>query len=139
KSEQLLVIAAAYHDTGFLVRPMDNETVGARFAREQLEEDGRFSEEEIKLVETMILDTRLVATELGPKQIPTVPLSKYLLDADLSNLGREDFFERSELLRQELGVDQDLFLVQCKRLIESHEWLTPAAKRLREEGQQKNS
>lgn len=134
----LLAIAGAYHDTGFLEQPTNNEHIGAAYARRSLEEDGSFTSEQIELVETMILDTRLVETADGPRQIPSCHLSRYLLDADLSNLGRDDFFERSELLRRELGVDQEIFLLQTERLLLSHCWLTAAAESLRGAGQRNN-
>jgi len=105
---ELLAIAAACHDFGFVKSPVLNEPIGAAHAREQMERSGGYSSEEINLVERMILDTALVDTGNGPRQIPSTDLSRYLLDADLSNFGRDDFFDKGELQRKELGQDQDI-------------------------------
>ncbi len=134
----LLSIGAAYHDTGFIEKPVDNEWVAVRFAREAMERYGEYAESQKLCVENMILDTQLVETALGATQLPTDKLAKYLLDADLGNLGRDDFFEKSELLRQEIGVERKLFYPEACRLLRSHQWLTPAAKTLREEKQKGN-
>lgn len=135
---RLLAIAAAYHDAGFIESPVDNERIAARMAREAMQEAGNFKPEEIEMVSKMIMDTRLVETRGGLRQIPTTDLSRYLLDADLSNFGREDFFEKAELQRRELGYDRELFLRKTFELINNHRWLTNAALKLRQEQKSAN-
>jgi len=135
---RLLAIAAAFHDAGFIQSPVDNERIGARMAREAMAESGEFSEEEIETVSKMILDTRLIETKGGLRQVSTVDLSRYLLDADLSNFGREDFFEKAELQRKELGYDRELFLRRTFELINNHRWLTNAAGKLRQQQKAQN-
>jgi hypothetical protein len=78
----------------------------------------------------MILDTALVPYNESFRQVPSTPLSRYLLDADLANFGRDDFFEKSELQRLELGDDAASFRRKTLLLIENHVWLTPAAEKL---------
>lgn len=134
----LVAIAAAYHDTGFINSHTDNEQEGAELASRAMQATGDYSPEEIELVKTMILDTRMVQTQTGAKQIASHQLSKYLLDADLSNLGREDFFERAELLRRELGVERHLFFTQAYKLLKNHTWQTKAATKSRSDQQQAN-
>lgn len=135
---ELLAIAAACHDMGFITRPVMNESLGAEHARLEMTKAGGYTEEEIALVERMILDTALVETAVGPKQIPSTNLSRYLLDADLSNFGRDDFFDKGELQRKELGVDQEIFRKNSFALLNAHRWLTNAAMKLRQNKKEQN-
>ncbi len=135
---ELLAVAAACHDVGFVDSPACNEPIGAAFARERMEKHGGYTPDEIRLVERMILDTALVPTENGPQQIPSSALSRYLLDADLSNLGREDFFEKGELQRIEIGQDEDLFRKNTLALLTAHQWHTPACRALRQKRKDEN-
>jgi signal transduction histidine kinase/predicted metal-dependent HD superfamily phosphohydrolase len=128
---ELIAIAAAFHDSGFIKGRKENEIWAAEFARSAMLGSG-YSEEQISLVERMILDTRLVLTGAGPRQLVTHPLSSYLLDADMSNLGRSDFFEKGELYRRELGMPKDDFLRLALQIVKAHQWHTPAARRLRQ-------
>jgi signal transduction histidine kinase len=134
---ELLAIAAAFHDAGYIERYVDNEVIGARMARAAMEAE-RLSGERIAAVERMVLDTRLVRTSAGPRQIATTGLSKYLLDADLSNFGRADFFDKGELQRRELGIDRERFLRRTFALISSHSWQTDAARTLRQPTKEEN-
>ena len=135
---ELLTIAAACHDMGFIKSPVMNEPIGAAYAREQMEKLGGYTPEEINLVERMILDTALVETGGGPRQIASTDLSRYLLDADLSNFGRDDFFDKGELQRKELGQDQDIFRKNSVALLNSHRWLTNAARAIRQKKKEQN-
>ena len=99
---------------------------------------GGYSPDEILLVERMILDTALVEAPEGPRQIASTELSRYLLDADLSNFGRDDFFETGELQRQELGQERELFRKNTLALIKAHRWLTPAGQALRQATKERN-
>lgn len=140
----LLGIAAAFHDAGFVKSPVANEPIAARMAREAMERSSKddpargFTADEIALVEQMILDTALRETPSGLRQVPTTDLSRYLLDADLSNLGRDDFFDKGELQRQELGYDQEIFRRKSFELLNAHRWLTNAARLLRQPRKEEN-
>ena len=135
---ELLAIAAACHDMGFVQSMVENEPIGAAFARQQMEKVGGYTTEEIGVVERMILDTTMVSTADGLKQVPTIPLSGYLLDADLSNLGRDDFFEKGQLLRKELGIEPEPFGKAAYSLVGNHAWHTPAAHALRQKKKEEN-
>lgn len=128
---ELLAVGAAFHDTGFIVRSYANEPFAATYAKEALASSGHYQPEEIELVAQMVLDTAIQTTQTGRIQIPTTSLSRYLLDADLSNFGRQDFFEKGELQRQESQCDKATFLVDTLNLLKNQSWLTPAAERLR--------
>lgn len=134
----MLVIAAAYHDLGFTQRLTDNEAIGAQYARRAMENNGGFSAEEIICVEKMIKDTRMIEDNNGPHQVASIALSKYLLDADLSNLGREDFFDRLQAMMFESQRPLVCVLKSMEKLLSRHQWWTAAAQKLRSAGLQKN-
>jgi hypothetical protein len=101
--------------------------------------DGGYSGDEIALVETMIRDTEVKFLPEGPRQVPTTELSKYLCDADVSNLGRPDFLEKAELVRREVHVPRDeVFFTSLRKFVGSHDWYTPAARAARAEGKAEN-
>ena len=124
----LLAIAAAFHDAGFLKQRPKNEPIGAKMAGESMAQSGRFSHEECELVEQMILDTQLVME--GPAQIANCRLSPWLLDADLANLGRDDFWDQTKLLAKELNIDLQNMLPMTQALMQRHDWQSPAGRRL---------
>jgi uncharacterized protein len=127
REREILAIAAAWHDIGFIERPTNNEPVAAQAATAFLSSLGAYSSDEVNLIACMILDTALVPYQGSFKQIPTTHLSPYLLDADLANFGRDDFFSKSELQRNEIGEGQRSFQAKTVALLENHVWLTPAA------------
>jgi len=86
----------------------------------------------------MILDTQLIRFEDRVGQVANTELSKRLLDADLSNLGQQDFFERLELVRRELGVEEEGFAQSTLELISRHTWHSRAATELRLEQERLN-
>ena len=135
---ELLAVSAAYHDAGFLVQEKDNEPIGAAMAEEAMKASNNYSPEEIELVKNMILDTRLLDNGARYTERASSELSKYLLDADVSNFGRADFFERLDQIVKEFGVDKEAHRENTRRLLENHVWLTPAAKKLREAQKQEN-
>lgn len=135
---ELLAIAAAYHDSGYLVSPVDNEAIGAENACQAMMRAGSYTESEIDAVEIMILDTSMHHYQHGAHQTASIALSKYLLDADLGNLGREDFLEKNEQLRKELGVPRPLFLKKTLELLQSHRWHSHIAEQRYAETKRKN-
>lgn len=135
---ELLGIAAVYHDFGFIHRQSKNEPIGAEAAVEVMRLVGSYSESEIATVRQMILDTALVDGPTGPHQIANCKLSEYLLDADLSNFGRSDFFDKGELQRREAGEELTTFRKQSLALLTTHSWLTPAAYTLRQKKKEEN-
>ncbi len=124
---ELLAIAAAWHDVGFIWSSTNNEPLAAEAVKRYLLTAAGYSHQEIELVAQMILDTALVADGASYKQVPSHPLSRYLLDADLANFGRDDFFEKSDLQRRELGDEVEPFRKKTLALVHAHNWLTPAA------------
>lgn len=135
----LLAVAAAYHDIGFTMQMVENEELGAEEARRALLADGGFTAAEIETVVQAIRDTRVQSTAAGPRQLPTVSIAKYLIDADVSNLGREDFFEKAELVRAEMGAkNRPRFYRELLTFIESQQWYSAAAAAQRQAGKARN-
>ena len=127
KEMQLLVVAAAFHDIGFVEDYANHEVNGALIAAEALPSFG-FSEREIASVISMIMATRL-------PQSPTTLLEAILADADLGVLGREDFFIRNSYLKQELANYGRVFKVRTwyeeqLAFLENHTYFTKVAQKL---------
>lgn len=91
----LVLVAAAYHDCGFLYGHKDHELKGCDIARETLP-NYNFGPAEIERVCKMIMATKV------PQQ-PQDELSRILCDADLDYLGRADFEPVSSSLFHELN------------------------------------
>lgn len=132
---QLIEVAAAYHDIGFLYVIQEHEMVGASIAAQILPQYG-FSWPQIERIINLIMATRL-------PQSPGNTLEQCLADADLDALGREDFLERSEALRLEtasLGQALDLVAWDARQLpfLEGHQYFTAAARSLREAAKQEH-
>jgi predicted metal-dependent HD superfamily phosphohydrolase len=135
---ELVAIAAAWHDTGFLIQRDHNEPVGASMAIAAMRRHSGYSESEITDVETAILDTQVQPNkELGcMTQTARGRLSAWVLDGDLSNFGHTEFLEVSLLLLREFtGVEikaaQDLrnpkaieFLAGSIRMLNAHRFLS---------------
>lgn len=128
---ELLSIASAFHDTGFLEQDKNNEPIGARIAGEVLPEIG-YTPQEIYIIQNGILAT---AVPTNPKSL----LEMIICDADVDNLGRKDFFEKNELVRKELGIDDVLaWYKNSIKFLENHKYYTKSACRLRDKKKQEN-
>lgn len=135
---ELLAIAAAYHDAGYLERYKANEPIGAAMAAAAMQSTGSYTADEIRLVEQMILSTQIGAGPMATSRKQHTPLAAYLMDADWGAFGREDFFEKNQQLVDETGADAQAFFRQSLELVKSQRWLTPGATALREAQKQKN-
>ena len=132
----LLMIAAAFHDAGFLLQRPKNEPIGAEMAREAMLASNEFSVEEQEMVWQMIMDTQLNAE--GPAQTARTHLSPWLLDADLANLGRDDFWHQTTLLSEEMQMPIEKMLPLTHTLMARHGWLSPAGQVVFSEKKQQN-
>ncbi len=131
----LLEVAAAFHDLGQIRTVLGHELIGSEIMADVLPRYG-FSPKQIERVSGMILATELPQTPLNFEQ-------QLLCDADLDSLGREDFFETSKALWREriaCGMDIPLqtWLVTQLRFVREHQYFTPAARALRDEGKRRN-
>lgn len=132
RSLELLGVAAAFHDAGFLESRKENEQLGAKMATEALKrEAGSYTNDEIDLVAQMIEDTTLRMLPEGPRQVPRSKLSAFLCDADTANLGRDDFFECGERYRKELNQEEAPFYTTFSLIfMHAHRWNTKEAQAL---------
>jgi predicted metal-dependent HD superfamily phosphohydrolase len=96
KEEEVLLLSAWLHDTGYTVKFKGHEEESAKIAKKFLEEN-KVDNETIDLVEKCILATRMETT-------PKTKLEKIIRDADSSHLAKDYFAETSELLRLELQL-----------------------------------
>lgn len=127
----VLETAALLHDYVFAIGGKDNEEKSAEFAMKYLPAIG-YSEEQAKKVSGLVLATK----------VPTKPkslLEQVICDADVDNLGRDDFIERSEEVRKEAGVEYGKkWLRGLIGFLESHRYYTKSAHALRSEGVKAN-
>jgi uncharacterized protein len=132
---QLLRVAAAYHDIGFITTHLEHERRSAELAAQVLPRYG-FTAEELERIVGMIMATRL-------PQRPRNLAEQIMADADLDVLGRADFLARHRALRQELAAlgqpmtDQQWLAAQS-RFLQQHSYFTPAAQSLRMAEQRAN-
>jgi len=140
---ELVLAAALFHDVGFLETYDGNEPVGARIAGETLPDFG-FPPEDISRVQRLILGTAMKEVDGVWRQVPgDDPLARILCDADLDNLGREDFFEVSATLRRELSNQGRDFtelqwLARQILFVSQQEWFTRTQRDARQAGKETN-
>ncbi|KPM32143.1 Metal-dependent phosphohydrolase HD sub domain protein [Croceitalea dokdonensis DOKDO 023] len=97
---QKILLAAWFHDTGFIKGAKGHEEKSCEIAREFLKSEGT-SKAAIDTVCQLIL-----ATKKGHE--PINESESILRDADSGHLAKKDYRTVSELLRQELQRDQDI-------------------------------
>jgi predicted metal-dependent HD superfamily phosphohydrolase len=132
----LLNTAALFHDSGMLVKYEEHEEASTQLTRKLLPEMG-YTDEDIKIINKMILTTRL------PQSAQT-HLEKILCDADLDYLGRDDFFMIAHQLKYEwnkLNINK----ISLKRwyelqsdFLETHTYYTDSAVMMRQEKKNQN-
>ena len=132
---ELLLVAAAYHDSGYLYQREGHEFRSCDIAEENLLKFN-YNPNEIAIVRSVIMATRL-------PQHPKSHIEQIICDADLDYLGRDDFFETGEGLYREMlhygivsnEIEWDQLQLQ---FLESHQFFTETSKRNRNEKKQEN-
>jgi len=117
----LLKTAALFHDAGFIKSYSKNESIAADYANELLPAFG-YTEAQIKQIQDMIMATQV-------PQKPQNMLEEILCDADLDYLGRNDFYEISNRLKEELLIkkiikDQKEWDMMQINFLEKHSYYT---------------
>jgi uncharacterized protein len=131
---EILSTAAYLHDTGFTIRRTNNEVLAAEMSADFLPKLG-YGSDEIEKVQGLIMDTRLEVNLGNPKTL----LGKILCDADVDNLGRDDFMEKGQLLKAELGIVDDVSWLRTQaNFLEKHRYHTNSARALRDDGKARN-
>jgi uncharacterized protein len=93
--KQLLLIAALFHDIGFIESLENHEERGCKIAARELP-FFNVSAEDLQKIQAAIMATKI-------PQTPTSHLGEILCDADLDYLGRSDFFVIGDRLFRELN------------------------------------
>lgn len=128
KTLLLLKVAALYHDTGFLLAYKGHEEKSCELVTKDLVRLD-FSQEDVDIICSMIMATKI-------PQSPKNHLEEIICDADLDYLGRDDFEEISNHLRNEffqLGVvksEEEWMQLQIS-FFESHRYFTKSAREKR--------
>ena len=89
---EVLMLAALFHDAGYITAYDNHEQESVKFMKEYLK--GNYAEEDIREMESLILSTKY-------RTVPDGSLQEILHDADYINLGNKNFDHRADLLRIE--------------------------------------
>ena len=133
---EMLLVAAWFHDVGYLETIKDHETLSGKKARVFLEKRGkdRFF---IDQVERCIAATKI-------PQSPIDRLSAILCDADLFYLSQDDFMTDTRIFWNELAAingqaeSDAAYLKQSLRFFENHSYKTDYGKTVLEPGKVAN-
>lgn len=125
---QILQTAAFYHDLGFISTYQGHEEESCRLARVSLPNFG-YTDEQIEKICGLIMATKI-------PQNPTNYLERIMADADLDYLGREDFWNISrslyeELHEREMVTDIDSWNKIQVLFLENHQYWTETARQWR--------
>lgn len=107
EQQQILTLAAWFHDVGYTVNPENHEEESVKIAADFLKN---------KEVKESVIDevSKLIAsTKMGAK--PVTKLEKVLRDADCSHVGSKNYTDFNELLRKEREL-------VCEKKIKTVEW-----------------
>lgn len=120
----LLLTAAAFHDSGFIYTYKNHEERGCQIVKEKLPKFG-YSQKQVDAINGMIMATKI-------PQSPTNLLEKILCDADLDYLGGDQYDEISGQLLEELGLfgfelSKEEWLNMQINFLESHHYWTEVA------------
>lgn len=130
----MLRLATLFHDTGYLVSKTEHERFSCDIARKELAQlitDPAEMEEICELI---------MATMIPQKA--KSKLAMIICDADLDYLGRKDYYEIAEMLKNEfkqqgfIKSDAQWFRMQID-FMKSHTYFTNTSRRIREPEKQK--
>ncbi|MDE1834485.1 MAG: HD domain-containing protein [Candidatus Micrarchaeota archaeon] len=120
--KELVMLAALYHDSGYIIRYDNNEPFGAIIAHVALRELG-YSDADIATVSRLIIATSM-------PQRPKDRLEQIICDADMSALGTQQQAYFSDALRRELSADRGKWKNIDLNFMKRHHYFTNAAKGL---------
>ncbi len=133
---ELLVIAAWFHDTGYADGPEGHEKRSCEIAKAYLK-DKEYSSADLKIICDCIMATKL-------PQNPDNLLEKIICDADLSHLGKSNYWDRCGKVRMEIAnlnksmMSEQEWIEFELNFIENHEYQTAVAKELYDKRKQKH-
>ena len=130
-----LYLAAWFHDIGYKDGPKDHEASSCKLATEWLTEQG-VDQESISKICAIIMATKL-------PQNPSNVSEQIIGDADLSHLGKTTYWERCDLVRQEMATLSGKNMTEKEwvdfeiHFMENHNFHTAAANKLYDKRKQK--
>jgi uncharacterized protein len=131
----LLLVAAIYHDTGYLYQRVGHEQLSCEIARKVLPDYG-YPAEDVEEICRIIMATQL-------PQNPNSLAERIICDADMDYLGRDDFFATGDGLYHEMLHDgvvankKEWDAIQVK-FLENHHFFTSTSIALRNAKKQDN-
>ncbi len=127
EDEEVIQLAAWFHDIGYVRGFEDHEEKGREMARDFLY-DHHYPADNITKVENCIMATRLPQTPHGI-------LEEIICDSDMIHLASSHYLERAEALRQELekrhdiSIDQEEWMRNNARFLRGHSYFTDYARK----------
>jgi predicted metal-dependent HD superfamily phosphohydrolase len=135
--QDALLLAALFHDTGFSEGCLNHEERSVEIFGQFAQNSNEITPPLIALVQRLILATK-------GKHVPLDWLEGAMCDADFGHLGNENYWDRSNRLRQEWLLTENQFqpenqFVQNElNFMIAHTYFTPSARILFDEGKEKN-
>ena len=126
EDEELILIAAWFHDSGCVDDCKGHEVISSKFAQSFLK-SLNYPEEKINKIISLIKATKVPQK---PKNI----LEEVLCDADLHHLGTEEFKEKGDLLRMEFEkrgeatFSEEKWLHHSLEFMKNHKFFTKTAR-----------
>lgn len=135
ENTRLLLIAALFHDSGYLYQSNGHEALSCKIATEILPDFG-YTETEIENICRIIDATKI------PQQ-PHSELESIICDADLDYLGRDDFFENGyklylELKKEGIVTNENEWNQQQVTFMKQHRYFTKTSQQLRNDKKEQN-
>lgn len=133
---ECVVLAAWFHDTGYLHGPENHESRSVGIMMDFLDEL------QYPMARREVIAGCIQATQMP--QRPRSKLEKIICDADLFHLGLEEYFERADAMRQEFSLLQEReitpqeWLLTNYDFLSQHEYFTTYVKDLLAEGKKTN-
>ena len=137
EEQEALPLSALFHDTGFSAGAKDHEERSVQIFRQFAANSVGITDQAIEKVVRLILSTK-------SSHQPTDWLEGAMSDADFGHLGNENYWDRSNRLRQEWLLTENQFqpeiqFVQAElNFMVAHKYNTPSARILFDEGKEKN-
>lgn len=133
---EIVLLAAWFHDTGYIDTVKGHEERSAAIALEYLRGSG-YPPDNISSVEGCIMATKMPP---NPKNL----LERIICDADMIYIGREDFFGKDDLLREEIEkregtvIDPAAWLRRSLKFLEDRQYHTEYCRTRLNEGLKRN-
>lgn len=143
ENKYILMIAVLFHDTGYIFRYDDNEVIGMQIAEKYLKEYD-FPQDKIEHIKRIISATKVNFIKGYPEQSPSDDiLERIMCDADLVNIGRNDFIEQSLRLIDEMeamgkSIDTKKWWESQHKFLMNHCYFTKSAQEMLKDGKTKN-